>query len=364
MKEQKFYVYGIFKRLKNEKLDECFYIGKGCSNRLNIHLRESHLKRCDNEEKKCKIESSQCVYSKKIIGGLNEELAYKLEEKLISEVGLKNLTNKHSGGKGPPRMGGKDHPLYGKERSEEVKKKVRKKNTGENHHYYNVTGDDHPQYGRKLKSKTKEKIKKASRGRNSKYSKKKVASIKWLLKNTDANFSEISQEIDVPKHLVGDIKDEHSWKYVKVSDIDFDKTSLIKFKKKKEAEEKRKDNKLREIKWYAKNTKKSYCDIGKKYGKSASMVSSIVNGFDCYNEDLVPKKPTSLPKNLKVYSEREINRNEKLTEREVSRIKFLLLNKNTTNKKIAREFDISPSLVSKIKNEKRWGGTKIKCKLL
>jgi len=39
----KYYVYGIFEQI-NERINRCFYIGKGCGNRLNQHLKERNLK--------------------------------------------------------------------------------------------------------------------------------------------------------------------------------------------------------------------------------------------------------------------------------------------------------------------------------
>lgn len=124
----KFYVYGLFEE-KEDIFDKCFYIGKGCGNRLNEHFFNDY-KKGDNPYKDRKINKigKDNIYASKIRSNLSEEKAYELEEFLIDEIGLDNLTNLIPGGKGSPS--GEDNPMYGETRSDEVKKKLSEYRTG------------------------------------------------------------------------------------------------------------------------------------------------------------------------------------------------------------------------------------------
>lgn len=272
------YVYGLFQRCVNNQLDKCFYIGKGCGNRLNEHFKEFYL----NEEnssnlhktrkiKKLKSQGKK-VYSRKIFNCLDEERAYKLERLLISFLGLENLTNIFPGGEGGPsgsknpakrlevkkkiseswtdkrkkeQPKGENHPFYGCSHSEETKRKIsnsrKGKCSGEDHFLYDCDSEETPMYGKKHSKdvkneisksmlgernhmfgksrpeKVKQKISKATRGEksnNSKLKKKDVCEIRWLLKNTKMTQREISEKYGVARYTISDIKRCNTWNHV------------------------------------------------------------------------------------------------------------------------------------------------------
>jgi len=173
--DKKFYVYGLFKKEENRGLDECFYIGKGSDDRLNHHLNDFGLKKPNwtNPHKCQKIlkekRNNNTLYARKIISHVNsEEKAFEIEKKLISEIGINCLTNMRHGGSG---LSGKNHPMYGKNHSEDSKRIMRKKakkryQNPENHPCYGKTGEDHPRYGIEHDEEFKEKMSNMMEGEN------------------------------------------------------------------------------------------------------------------------------------------------------------------------------------------------------
>ncbi|MCK9576298.1 MAG: GIY-YIG nuclease family protein [Candidatus Pacearchaeota archaeon] len=137
-----------------------FYIGKGKLRRIYVHSQKAavNYKRSHKTRtiKKILDEGLQPIeFFIKV--NLEEEFAYTLEEKIISEIGLHNLTNCWPGGKG----GRHNKNFTGKHHTQETKDKIRKcqiennsmagekwhrtqegidsfheKTAGENHHYF------------------------------------------------------------------------------------------------------------------------------------------------------------------------------------------------------------------------------------
>jgi hypothetical protein len=95
-----------------------FYIGKGKKWRMNQHYSKYNLKKNTHKNNKILsiINGGDCPISLKIIENLEEEYAYDLEIKIISKIGLDNLTNKNEGGIGQSSnsMVGEKNPMFGK----------------------------------------------------------------------------------------------------------------------------------------------------------------------------------------------------------------------------------------------------------
>lgn len=96
-----FYVYGLI----DESTGQCFYVGKGCNNRLNNHLaaikkgRSTKNPHLDNKLKKLILNNIEVV-PVKFYEHLTEDDAFLKEEEKILELGLSNLCNMWSSGKG------------------------------------------------------------------------------------------------------------------------------------------------------------------------------------------------------------------------------------------------------------------------
>lgn len=108
-----FYVYGLI----DSSTNKCFYIGKGCKNRMYCHVQKikrgattdnPHLDRKINKMLRENIEIKYIKFHE----GLTEDIAYELEDRKTREIGLDNLCNVWYGGKG------------GRVPSEEVRQKI------------------------------------------------------------------------------------------------------------------------------------------------------------------------------------------------------------------------------------------------
>ena len=87
-----FYIYALINPFDNS----IFYIGKGTSDRVNLH--EKFKSKCKNPIKdatiKLILEEFDTIPYKILIDNIaNEAEAYRLEEEKINEIGLENLTN-------------------------------------------------------------------------------------------------------------------------------------------------------------------------------------------------------------------------------------------------------------------------------
>lgn len=181
MSEKGFYVYILRNPLKN---DEPFYVGKGRGRRVEHHLREA---KSGKKSYKCSIirqviKAGLSYKVEFVSSDVTEEYAFKIEQKLISEIGRKDLgygplANKTGGGEGSI---GYKHSQASKNKiseggkgrvvSEAVKEKLRQniksnnpmnnpdivaKRSGKNHWNYGKLGAN---FGKQLSEKTKRKI--------------------------------------------------------------------------------------------------------------------------------------------------------------------------------------------------------------
>ena len=232
-----FYVYGLFE--PKEKVDSCFYIGKGTEYRMKKHFWSWCLieNATGSNEKISKIktlqENGKKPYPSKIADGLSEDKAYELEEFLIEEIGRENLTNDVPGGKGP--FSGKDHPMYGK--SQELTKETRQKiseslsgRTLSEEHKRKISesrmGEDNPMSGNKeaiekmansltgrnLSEEHKRKISEGNREES--LSDSQIREIRYLATETNINQSKIANQYPVCQSDVSRIKNGKRWSSV------------------------------------------------------------------------------------------------------------------------------------------------------
>jgi len=182
----KFYVYGLFEPT-NDSLDRCFYIGKGCGNRMNQHFH--NCRKGDNVYKDRKMKKIKRAgkepYSRKIFDNLTNNKAVKLEKELIKSIGIDTLTNILSEEIGVDP--GKNHPMYGKSHSKETKLKIRKsiKNSD------NIGGENHS---------------------TAKLSKLEAREVKWLALNSDLKQNKIADKYNISRGQVSEIKNNKKWK--------------------------------------------------------------------------------------------------------------------------------------------------------
>ena len=97
-----FYVYGLI----DSSTGKCFYVGKGCNNRMYVHVAKvkrghttdnPHL---DHTIAKLIRENIEITYQKFADNIVDEDVAYQLEAKQIIEIGIDNLCNVWHGGLG------------------------------------------------------------------------------------------------------------------------------------------------------------------------------------------------------------------------------------------------------------------------
>lgn len=240
-----FYVYGLFE--PKEKVDSCFYIGKGTGYRMKKHFWNWCLSEeaTGSDEKIDKIktlqENGKNPYPSKIADGLSEDKAYELEEFLIGEIGRENLTNDVPGGKGP--FSGKDHPMYGK--SQELTKETRQKiseslsgRTLSEEHKRKISesrmGEDNPMSGneeaiqkmansltgRSLSEEHKRKIGKGNEGYVgeksgcNEVSNQEVKEIKYLLEETSMSQSDIAKRYPIGQGRISRINTGKCWTHI------------------------------------------------------------------------------------------------------------------------------------------------------
>lgn len=237
MKE--FYVYGLFE--PKEKIDSCFYIGKGTGYRMKNHFWNWYLSEeaTGSDEKIDKIktlqENGKNPYSSKIADGLSEDKAYELEEFLIEEIGRENLTNDIPGGKGP--FSGKDHPMYGRSRdlNKETRQKISKSLSGRTlseEHKRKISesrmGEDNPMSGneeaiekmassltgRNLSEDHKRKIGNSNRESGT-LTKLQIKEIRYLATETNLQNKEIADRYPACPSTVSRIKTGDSWGSIK-----------------------------------------------------------------------------------------------------------------------------------------------------
>jgi hypothetical protein len=163
-----------------------YYVGKGNGVRLYKKSRK---------EIRPPKDISRILFLKQ---NLTEEEAFKHEKYMIAVFGRKDLGegilhNKTNGGEGSSGLivteetkkklskinSGKNHPQYGKpkseearrkisennrNRSQEIREKIRQAKLGEKNWFYGRTGEAHPMFGRKLSDETRKKLSEIKKG--------------------------------------------------------------------------------------------------------------------------------------------------------------------------------------------------------
>jgi len=222
MAMKSYYVYGLFEGLKNQILDNCFYIGKGVKDRMNRHFMDCYLdeEKSHNPYKVRKIkklkEEKKSLYARKIFSNLSEIEALRKEEILINQIGLNNLTNLTNGGSQPPTFSGEKHPLYNSGKDSPMYGKTHTKSTKEKMSNA-LSGENHPFYGVEFSEEHKKNISKSNRGEkgsNSKLSRKQAKEIKYLSLYSDKTQTEIGDEYNIDQTMVSNIKNEKQWRHI------------------------------------------------------------------------------------------------------------------------------------------------------
>jgi DNA-binding CsgD family transcriptional regulator len=176
-KQGEFYIYSF----NDPRTNLPYYIGKGKNQRWYDHFKDHYFRNPKNPYKARKIKKLQSLgyepekHVKFLGANLSEELAYELEDLVVSEIGLENLTNITPGGVGVFNRG----PL-----PDNMKNKMSEAFKGE-------------------------------RAPKAKLNEQQAGEIKWLAKFSGWNGQEISNIVgQVSPESVRDIKNSHSWKHV------------------------------------------------------------------------------------------------------------------------------------------------------
>ena len=240
--DKRFYVYGLFYEA-DDGHNECFYIVKGTGNRYKEHFKD--CRKGDNPHKDRKIKKLKRegydVFGGILTPYLTEEQAYQLEEALLQrDKVFESVTNISRKATGFPS--GKDHPM----RDPEVKQKVSEAMTGRE--YSDETREkmskaakkrfsnpeNHPDYGVPKSEDHKRKIAETLKGRslsderckniserttgstnpNSSLGPEKVREIRWLVKNSDMNQTEIGEMYNVAQTTVSHISVGRIWDHI------------------------------------------------------------------------------------------------------------------------------------------------------
>ena len=239
-----YYVYGLY---ESEDAKFPFYIGKGCGKRMYKHFMESVKSHNPHKERtiqKAKREGKN-PEARIIKDKLPEEKAYNIEYLLINihYENLTNITRSWGNGVGSEQVSGEKNPMYGKTRtfSEETKQKMGKAFRGKN-----------------LSEEHKEKISKSHKGKTHNQEARKK-----MRKKAEGRYT-LEWFIDRYGEEKG--RQKYKEKSRRTSKKNSGESSPHAKLKRREASE---------IKWLAKNSDKTYKQIGQKYDVTKSAVSSI-----------------------------------------------------------------------------------------
>ena len=194
--ENQFYTYIYLNPLKHGKFIygkisfdyEPFYVGKGKSDRIKVHIREANNTTKSSHKlntiRKIIREGSEPIIIK-IIEDVDEKTAVNKEIELIWVIGrvdlnMGPLTNKTWGGDG----------ISGYKHTEETKRKISLKFSGKNHPNYGrivpdsqkesqrekMSGENHPFFGKSCSEERRKNISKANKGKKRSENTKKILS--------------------------------------------------------------------------------------------------------------------------------------------------------------------------------------------
>jgi hypothetical protein len=296
MSAKNHYVYTLI----DPKTSDPYYIGKGKNDRIKEHFQPNKLKTCGNRHKVNKIKKLRREgydpkkYYQKVETELSKEKAFELEKFIISEVGIKNLTNIHEGGKGGRNEKGIE------------------KATGE-------------------KSKV------------SKLTEQKASEIKWLVNNSRMKLENIADQYDISLSVVSHIRIGRTWNHVDESKPDWYEGNQENRLSPDEKKAKRKQR-VSEVKWLTNNTEMTYKEIAEKYNVHKNTIKKDVwdrldqataSRPDWYEGPIV-----------------DLEKKKKEKQRRIAEIKWLCENTNMYQKEIAKRYDVKPHRVSDLKNER------------
>lgn len=376
------YVYALI----DPRDDSWFYVGKGNGRRIRNHFAPSSLEKETHKThkiQKLKREGHE-PYGKKLLEDVSEELACFVEGELIDKY-YEALTNYCRAGEprwsdGMPeevRQKIKENTPSpkGREMSEEFKERMRVLQRGTNAGSSKLSGQEAADikwylefadfrfkkktlaaiYGvspatvaniqsghtwEYLDPKEPENVSEIVRGSQGQLSKEEAAEIKWLARE-NYRARDIAEEYGVGAGAIGPIKHDENF-----SDVEPQKPDPIpeglgrgwtKISKEKAAE----------VKWLGRQGYKNG-EVGEEYGVSQVTVSRIARGDQW--QAVEPKRPHTIPENLSA--------SRKLLKHQAKKIKYLARAGEMSQSEIGERYDVSPSVVSRIKRGERWAEIK------
>jgi len=376
------YVYALI----DPRDDIWFYVGKGNGRRMRNHFAPSSLEKETHKThkiQKLKREGHE-PYGKKLLEDVSEELACFVEGELIDKY-YEALTNYCRAGE-PRWSAGMPEEIRqkikertpspkGRTMPEEAKRKIAEAHLGEAARNAKLTQDEVREikwylqcadfrfkkatlaavYGIAAptlssiqsgnswghvdpqKPQQVSQIIKASQGQ---LSEKEAAEIKWLARE-NYRARDIAEEYGVGTGAIGPIKHDENF-----SDVEPQKPDPIpeglgrgwtKISKEKAAE----------VKWLGRQGYKNG-EVGEEYGVSQVTVSRIARGDQW--QAVEPKRPHTIPENLSA--------SRKLLKHQAKKIKYLARAGEMSQSEIGKRYDVSPSVVSRIKRGERWAEIK------
>ncbi|GJQ43742.1 MAG: hypothetical protein JETCAE03_32400 [Ignavibacteriaceae bacterium] len=176
MKKDLHYTYELI----NSKDNKVFYVGKGKHKRMYVHYTNikngKHLqnKHLENKIKKIIRENHKIIYNK-VIQDVSKEVAFAKEKELIKLYGLNNLCNLTAGGEGGS--------YFGRQHSEETKKKIGNSNKGKKKSLEAIEKNRIAHLGKQDSKKTKIKKSNSQKKRYENLEERKKVSIRMSGKN-------------------------------------------------------------------------------------------------------------------------------------------------------------------------------------
>jgi len=188
-----FYVYA----LQDSRTGAAFYVGKGSKNRAYEHTTDWNLRNDGNRYKVNKINKIRReggeVEVRIVADNMSEKKAFEMEEDLISELGIENLTNMTHGGEGESL-------------SEEMKANLREFHLGK------TLSEETKQ--RMSESKSGIAVVKGEEVGGAILTKQEASEVLWLTEETMYRFADIGILFGVSKGVVQHIANRESWKHI------------------------------------------------------------------------------------------------------------------------------------------------------
>lgn len=288
-----------------------FYYGKGSGHRKSQSIERARSENNPHKAKRVEEirEDGFEPNSEVLLCGLSEEVAYRIEERLISE-NFNSITN------------------------------ILKVD------YHRQSGEDH---------------------RNSSITNEQASEILWLTQNTELMNTAIAAEYPCSHAVVSNIRRGVGWVSVEPNKPDSDVVSAVRSQHQKRIDRNRGENarpasitseKAAEVKWLANNTKYFQRLLAKVYSTTRDVVADIACGKSWSHLDPV-KPPKNIIESVRQKWEEDARRGENipwsdLTSREAEEIRWICENEEVTLKVIAEQHGVSESAVLDIKHGRNW----------